>query len=56
MVFNRQKTRAGENQESTPINQPETNIREVRTPNQTVFTHEQNELSFQQVVHYYRKK
>ena len=56
MVFNRQKERSGENPESLPRNQPETNIREVRTPSQTVFTQEQNESFVQRVVQYYQEK
>ena len=52
MVFTKQKSIAGTNQESPPRNQPETNICEVRTPSQTVFTQEQNELFAQQVVQY----
>ena len=52
MVFTRQKSRAGANKESPPITHPETNIREVRTPSRTVFTQENNELFFQQVVQY----
>ena len=36
----------------SPITQPGTNIREVRTPSQKVFTQEHNELFVQQVVQY----
>ena len=50
MVFTRQKARAGANPESPPRTQPEINMCEVRTPIQTVFTQEQNELFFQQVL------
>ena len=53
MVFTRKKAREGENPESSPITQPETNIREVRTPSRTVFTQEQNELFVQKFVQYY---
>ena len=42
MVFTRQKVRVGENPESPPRTHPETNIIEVHTPSQTVFTQEQN--------------
>ena len=37
IVFTRKKARAGENLESPPITQPETNIREVHNPSRTVF-------------------
>ena len=52
MVFTRQKSRAGANLESPERTQPGTDIREVRTPRQTVFTREQNELFFQRVLQY----
>ena len=52
MVLTRKKERAGENPESCPRTQPETNIRDVRATSQTVFTQEQNELFVQQVVQY----
>ena len=52
MVLTRKKERAGENPESRPRTQPETNIRDVRATSQTVFTQEQNELFVQQVVQY----
>ena len=42
MVFTRQKEKAGENPESTPITHPEINILEVRTPDRKFFTQEQN--------------
>ena len=51
-----QKARAGSNPESPQKTQPETNIREVRTPSWTFFKQEQNELSVQQVVKYYQEK
>ena len=44
------KKRAGANPESSPRNQPGKNKREVRTPIQTVFTQEHNELFIQQVL------
>ena len=50
ILFTRKKARAGANTESTPITQPEINIREVRTPSCKVFTQEKNELFVQQVV------
>ena len=50
VLFTRQKSRADANTESPLRNQPEINIREVRTPSQIVFTHEQNELFVHQVV------
>ena len=50
MVFTRQKTRAGANPEPPARIQPGTNICEVRTTRQTVFTREQNELFIQQVI------
>ena len=56
MVFTMQKARAGSNPESPQKTQPETNIREVRTPSWTFFKQEQNELSVQQVVKYYQEK
>ena len=49
MVFIIQKSRAGTNTESTARTQPGTNICEVRTPRNTVFKREQNELFIQQV-------
>ena len=52
MVFTRKKARADANPESPPRTQPEINIRELRTPNRTVFTPEHNELFVQQVVQY----
>ena len=52
MVCTRQKSREGVNSEYSQRTQPVTNIREVRTPSRTVFTKEQNELFFQQVVKY----
>ena len=56
MVFTRQKTRAGENPESPPKTQLETNIRELCAPNRTVLPQEQNELFFQRVVQYSQEK
>ena len=56
MLVTRQKFRAGENPHFTQRTQPETNICEVRTPSRTVFTHEQNELLFQQVVKYSQER
>ena len=50
MVFTRQKSRADTNLESPPRTQPEINICEVRTSSRKVFTQEQNELFFQQVL------
>ena len=50
MIFTRQRARADDNPESTPITQHKINICELRTPSQTVFTQEQNELFFQKVV------
>ena len=52
MVFTRQKERAGENPEYPPRTKPETNIYELHTPSRSVFTQEQNELFFHQVVQY----
>ena len=49
MLFNIQKARAGANTESTPRSQPGTNIREVGTPSQIIFTREHNDLLIQQV-------
>ena len=46
MVFTRKKARVGANPESPPRNQPETNVREVRTTSRTVFKQEHNELFF----------
>ena len=54
MVLTRQKSRADANPESPPITHPEINIHEVRTPSQTVFTQEYNELFVQQVLQYYQ--
>ena len=54
MVLTRKKSIAGANPESPPRTQPEINIREVTNPSQTVFTQEQNELFFQQVVQFYQ--
>ena len=42
MVFTRKKARMGANPEYPARTQPGTNIREVRTPRQTVFTLEKN--------------
>ena len=50
MVFTRKKARAGANPEFLRRTQPETNIREVRTPSHSVFTQEHNELFGQEVV------
>ena len=55
MVFTRQKSRAGSNSEYPPITQPGTNICEVHTPSQTVFTQEQDELFVHRVVQYYQE-
>ena len=52
IVFTRKKARADANPESPPRTQPEINIRELRTPNRTVFKQEQNELFVQQVLQY----
>ena len=52
MVFTRQKSKGGGNPESLPRIQPETNIREVRTPSWTLFAQKHNELFVQQVVQY----
>ena len=52
MVFTRQKSRAGANPEYSARTWPGTNINEVRTPRQTVFRREQNELFIQQVLQY----
>ena len=52
MVFTRQKSIAGANQESPPRTRPEANIREVRTPSQKVFTREHNELFIQRFIQY----
>ena len=52
ILSTRQKERAHANPESPPRNQPEINIREVRTPSRKVFTQEQNELFVQQIVQY----
>ena len=56
MVFTRQKSRAGANLGSPPRTQLEINILELRTPSRPVFTQEQNELFFQQVVQYSQEK
>ena len=56
MVFIRKKSRAGANTESPPKTKPETNISEVRTPSQTFFTQENNELFVQQIVQYSQEK
>ena len=53
MVFTRKKSRTGANPKSPPRTQPETNIREVRTPSRTVFTQKQNQLFIQHIVQYY---
>ena len=45
MVFTRQKARAGANTVSSPRNQPETNIREVCTPNPEII-----EQLFEQII------
>ena len=52
IVFNGQKERSDANQESSPRNHQEINIREVRTPSQTVFTQENIVLFVQQAVQY----
>ena len=52
MVFNRQKSRAGVNQESPARTNPGTNIREGRNPRRPVFTREQNDLFIQRVLQY----
>ena len=56
MIFIRQKAIAGANPEYSPRTQPGTNIREVRTPSNTVFMQEQNELFVQRVVQYSQLK
>ena len=56
MVFTRQKSRADANPESLRRSQSEINIREVRTPNQIVFTQVNNNLFVQQVVQYSQGK
>ena len=56
MVFTRKKERVVTNPDSPTSTQPETNIPEVRTPSQTVFTQEHNELFIQRVVQYSQKK
>ena len=59
MVFTRQKSRAGENPDSSPRNNPETNIREICTTSHTVFIHKYNELFIEQVIqcsHLYQKR
>ena len=50
MVFTRQKSRAGENPDSSPRNNPETNIREICTTSHTLFIHKYNELFIEQVI------
>ena len=50
MVFNRQKARAGLNQESPARTQPVTNIREGSNPRRPAFTQEQNGLFIQRVI------
>ena len=52
MVFTRKKPRAVANPESPARNQTGTNILEVCTPRQTVFTQEHNELFIEQVLKY----
>ena len=52
MVFTIQKAGEDANPEFPPIIQHEINIREVRALSWKVFTQEQNELFFQQVVQY----
>ena len=52
IVFTRQKSRAGVNPESPARNRLGTNIRVLRTPIQTIFTQEQNELFIQRVLQY----
>ena len=52
MVFTRKKAILGANIESPARAQPGKNIREVRTPRQTVFKQEQNELFIQRVLKY----
>ena len=42
----------GANTESPPRTDPGTNIREVHTPSQTVFTQKKNELFIQRVLKY----
>ena len=56
MIFTRKESRAVANPESTLRTHPETNIREVRTPSQTAFTQENNELFVQKVVQYSQEK
>ena len=56
MVFTRQKSRTGENPESPPRPQPETNLHEVCTPSQTVSAQEHNEIFVQQGVQYSQEK
>ena len=50
MVFTRQKSRAGANPKAPTRTRPATNIRELRTPSQTVFTQKQKELFIEQVL------
>ena len=50
MLFTRKKSRAVTNTESPSRTQPGTNICAVRTPSQTVFTQEYNELFVQQFL------
>ena len=52
MVFIWKKSRAGANTKSPSITHPGTDIHELHTPSQTVFTQEQNELFVQQVFQY----
>ena len=52
MVFTRQKARSGANPESPPRTRPGTNIRELHTHIQTVFTKEENEIFIQRVLQY----
>ena len=51
-----QKAIAGVNPESPPRTHSETNIREVCTPSQIVFTKEHNKLFVQQVFQYSQEK
>ena len=50
MIFTRKKARLDANPESPPRTHPEINICKVRTPSQTFFAQEQNELFVQQVL------
>ena len=54
MVFIRRKKRASANPESPPRTHPATNIHEVRSPSQTVFTQKQNELFIEKVLQCYQ--